>query len=453
MSPRLIVVSNRVSVPKSKRPVPGGLAVGILAALQGSGGLWYGWNGRVESAVSVERSRLGPIEFVTRSLTPEAYEGYYLGYANRVLWPLFHLRLNLVEYQRRFFEAYLAMNVQMAEDVARLAAADDLIWVHDYHCIPLGRKLRKLGLANPLGFFLHIPFPPYDVFRAVPDHKTLLKYFFAYDLIGFQTRLDRDSFLDTVLRILPDVELGSDGLIYKDHEVKVGVFPIGIDYENIRRDVETAKRSTLIRRLQQNLAGRKLITGVDRLDYSKGLAQRFQAFDHFLERHLDHRENVVFMQVAQPSRSDVPEYQAIRDELDYLAGKINGRYAQFDRIPLRYLNRSFSRPTILGFLALSDIGLITPLRDGMNLVAKEFVAAQDPDDPGVLILSRLAGAAEQLKDALLVTPYNIDGVAEALDYALRMSRDERIERHRALDEQVRAYTVEDWARDFVAHLA
>jgi trehalose 6-phosphate synthase len=455
LSQRLIVVSNRVSVPKSKRPAPGGLAVGILAALRNSGGLWYGWNGKVaeSDAHELEHTKLDGIEFVTTSLTKQEYDGYYKGYANRVLWPLCHLRLNLVEYQRRFFDIYLNTNTAFAERIAPLIGSDDIVWIHDYHCIPMGRKLRKLGVDNAIGFFLHIPFPPYDVFRAVPDHKMLLKYFFSYNLVGFQTELDRDSFLDTVSRILPDAEVGEDYVVYKGNTIKVRAFPIGVDYDNILNDVEVAHKSTHIRRLRENLRDRKLITGVDRLDYSKGLAQRFEAFDHLLNRYTDHREDVVFMQVAQPSRNDVPEYQAIKDELDFLAGKINGRFAQYDRIPLRYLNRSFSRATILGFLSISHVGLITPLRDGMNLVAKEFVAAQNPQDPGVLILSRLTGAAQQLKSALMVTPYNIDGVADMIDYALSMPLAERRERWQDMIESVRGYTVVDWAEDFVSHLA
>lgn len=455
MSKRLVVVSNRVSVPKSKRPTPGGLAVGILAALQRSGGLWYGWNGKTADPkhCELERASVDGIDFATVPLTPEEYDGYYRGFANRVLWPLFHLRLNLVEYQRRYFEIYRRTNAAFAERVARLVEPDNLIWIHDYHCIPMGHKLRKLGVENRIGFFLHIPFPAYDVFRAIPNHTLLIKYFLNYNLVGFQSELDRDSFLDTVSRVVPDAEVSGERIRYKGSETKVGAFPIGVDYDNILRDVDRAKQSTHIRRLRENLRDRKLITGVDRLDYSKGLTQRFEAFEHLLNRYIKHREDAVFMQVAQPSRDDVPEYKAIKDEVDFLAGKINGRFAQYDRIPLRYLNRGFSRATILGFLSISHVGLITPLRDGMNLVAKEFVAAQNPEDPGVLILSRLTGAAHELNAALLVTPYDIDGVADTIDYALSMPLAERRERWEAMIGSIRSNTVVDWAEGFVEKLA
>ncbi|HEX5056028.1 MAG TPA: trehalose-6-phosphate synthase [Gammaproteobacteria bacterium] len=454
--PRLVVVSNRVSVPRSRRIASGGLAVGLLSALRESGGVWYGWNGKItkeDSHGGPESLADGNIEFVTVPLTAEEYGGYYQGFANRVLWPLFHLRLNLVEYRGRDFEIYRQTNQAFAEDLLKLVSADDILWIHDYHCIPLGQKLRRMGLHNRMGFFLHIPFPAYDVFRSIPNPHILLEYFLHYDLIGFQTELDRDSFLDTVRRIFPGARVTETSIDYRERHIQTGAFPIGIDYENVvATATERAMHSVHVKRLRRSLDNRKLIIGVDRLDYSKGLAERFRAFQHFMEYSEQYRNHVVYMQIAQPSRVDVPEYQAITDEVDFLAGKINGHFAQYDRVPLRYLNRGFSHPTIMGFLAIADVGLVTPLRDGMNLVAKEYVAAQDPEQPGVLILSRMTGAADELDGALLVTPYNIDGVAAAIERALDMPLPERRERWQSMIKQVRANDVHNWAANFVETL-
>ncbi len=451
MNSRLIVVSNRVSLPNAKRSAPGGLAVGLLSALRQSGGIWYGWNGKIrdehgEPEVIKDKN----IEFVTVPLTNEEYAGYYKGFANRVLWPLFHLRLNLVEYQGKNFETYRKTNQVFARDLARLIDTEDLIWVHDYHCIPLGYKLRNLGIQNRIGFFLHIPFPAYDVYRSIPNPHFLLQYFLHYDLLGFQTELDRDSFLDTVRRILPDARVMDTSVTCQGRHIRTGAFPIGIDYENVAATAaERAAHSIHVKRLRKSLDSRKLIIGVDRLDYSKGLAERFRAFQQFMECFKQYRDQVVYMQIAQPSRVDVPEYRAITDEVDFLAGKINGHFAQYDRVPLRYLNRGFNHPTILGFLSIADVGLVTPLRDGMNLVAKEYVAAQNPDKPGVLILSRMTGAADELDGALLVTPYNIDGVAEAINRALEMPLEERKERWQNMIQHVRGNDILHWAQNFV----
>jgi len=453
LSGQLVVVSNRVSIPKSKRPAPGGLAVGVLAALEHTGGVWFGWNGTIDDNGEEERTQVGNVKFCTVPLTNEQYEGYYKGYANRVLWPLFHLRLNLVEYQRKYFEVYRQTNRFFAERVAKAIQPDDLVWIHDYHCVPMGKELRELGIDNRLGFFLHIPFPAFDVFRAIPDQTELLRYFLNYDLLGFQAELDRDSFLDTVSRLIPEAEAGPDYVRLDGKQINVGVYPIGLDYDNVIEQVSRAREATQIRRMLDNQRGRQLITGVDRLDYSKGLAHRFEAFEHFLNRRAHRPEEVVYMQIAQPSRRDVPEYQEIKEELDYLAGKINGRFSQYDRIPLHYLTRGFSRTMILGFLSISNVGLITPLRDGMNLVAKEFVACQPEEDPGVLILSRLTGAAMELDGGLMVTPYDIDGVADAIEQALAMPLAERQERWHAMVETVRNNTVEGWAGTFVSSLA
>ncbi len=453
---RLIVVSNRVNVPRGNRPAPGGLAVGLQSALEANGGAWVGWDGRVEKTVADDdyaRYRSGDVEYLVTPMSRRDYNYFYAGYANRVLWPLCHERLNLIEYQRDYFQAYRDVNLRFAERVAREVRGDDLIWVHDYHLIPLAHELRKLGIGNRIGYFHHIPFPAYDLFRVLPNHFDLLRFFCAYDLVGFQTALDVASFSDSMRYVVGHAELDEHSFRMYDRVVRVGHYPIGIDYPQIRESLAKVRETSQVRRLRDNLAGRKLMVGVDRLDYSKGLAERFRAFEKYLSRTSSDEPGVVLMQIAQPSRSDVPEYQQIKDEIDFLAGKINARFSVYDRVPLRYMNRSFSRPNVIGFLSYAWIGLITPLRDGMNLVAKEFVAAQNEGDPGVLILSRLAGAADELADgALLVTPYDVDGVADAIATGLSMPLAERRERWHAMLDKVKANTITGWAQRYLEAL-
>ncbi|HET7370702.1 MAG TPA: alpha,alpha-trehalose-phosphate synthase (UDP-forming) [Gammaproteobacteria bacterium] len=451
---RLVVVSNRVAVPKATQPAPGGLAMGVLSALRDKGGLWLGWNGRHTRTPprEPEIQQESGVSFATLTLSTEDYREYYQGFANRVLWPLFHYRMHLLHYERRFFEGYKRVNAWLADKLMPLLKPEDVIWIHDYHLIPLAAELRARGAQHKIGFFLHTPFPPYDIFRALPDYGDFLQWLCEYNLVGFQTSLDLENFLDSVkiglrAKVTPRLIVTVDR-----HNVHTGVFPIGINVEQVTEQAETGRESRRGQRLLQSLEKRKQIIGVDRLDYSKGLIQRFHAYRRMLERYPDLRGNVVFTQIAQPSRSDVPEYQEIRQQLDAAAGEIIGRYADYNWTPIRYLGRSFARPRVLGFLAISRVALITPLRDGMNLVAKEYVAAQDPDDPGVLILSRLAGAAEELDGALLVNPYDIDGVAERLAGALAMSLEERQDRWQRMMTQIRKHDIHAWRDAFLGSL-
>ncbi|HET6724858.1 MAG TPA: trehalose-6-phosphate synthase [Gammaproteobacteria bacterium] len=451
---RLVVVSNRVAVPNARQPAPGGLAMGVLTALRDSGGLWMGWNGRHMRAPPEEPdvSRESGIRFVTLTLSSDDYRDYYQGFANRVLWPLFHYRMHLLHYERRFADGYKRVNAWFADQLAPLLEPDDVIWIHDYHLIPLAAELRARGARQKIGFFLHTPFPPYDIFRALPDYGDFLQWFTEYDLIGFQTALDLENFLDSVkIGLRAKVTPALIATVGKKR-IHTGVFPIGIDVDQVVEQAATGRESRRGQRLLQSLESRKQIIGVDRLDYSKGLVQRFLAYERMLDRYPDLRGNVVFTQIAQPSRSDVPEYQEIREQLDSAAGKIIGRYADYNWTPIRYLGRSFARPRVLGFLAISRVGLVTPLRDGMNLVAKEYVAAQDPADPGVLVLSRLAGAAEELDGALLVNPYDTDGVAERLAHALAMSIEERRDRWQRMMTQIRKHDINAWREAFLTRL-
>jgi trehalose 6-phosphate synthase len=450
---RIVVVSNRVGLPSSDDS-SGGLVTGVRAAMHGRGGLWLGWSGKVsaEPSDAPALARAGGIEYATVDLGEAAHRDYYLGFANGTLWPLCHFRLGLIEYERAQADAYEAANERFARILLPLLRPDDLIWVHDYHLIPLARALRRLGCQHRIGFFLHIPLPPPRALAILPRHKELFSSLLDYDLAGFQTVEDADAF-----RAFCRADLGHlvrpDGTVMgPQRRTATGVFPIGIDVAAQKRMAVEGEHRTTTRRLVDSLAGRKLIFGVDRLDYSKGLANRFAAFGRLLATRPQWRSRVTFLQIAAPSRIEIGRYQDARRELERLAGKINSKYAEFDWQPIRYLNRAHKSDTLAGFYRLADVGLVTPLRDGMNLVAKEYVASQDPADPGVLVLSPFAGAVAELDRALIANPFDIDAIADALHAALIMPPEERRERWAALHSAVAHNDAERWQRNFVAAL-
>jgi trehalose 6-phosphate synthase len=448
---RLVVVSNRVASPEDGAQRSGGLVTGLVDALSQCGGLWFGWSGRLAEAHSAEPKivKAGGVTYATIDLSQADHEGYYNGFCNAALWPLFHYRLDLLNFSRRDFAAYQSVNIRLAEKLAPLLLPDDLVWVHDYHLIPMAENLRRIGLAQRIGFFQHTPFPSFGVLTALPHYKDLLKSLCTYDLVGFQTIEDLTAFHDAVARgvggaILSDGQIRAFGRI-----LRAGVFPIGVDPEAIAAMAVLAVKSRVSRRLKESLQGRQLIIGVDRLDYSKGLEHRFKAFASFLERYPEHRGRAHFLQIATATRSDVAEYRALRQRLGALAGDIAGRFAQLDWAPIQYLNRSFSQRSLAGFLRLSQVALVTPLRDGMNLVAKEYVAAQDPEDPGVLVLSPFAGAAYELDSAVIANPYDPDAVAEALHKAMQMPLAERRERWQAMMAVLRRNDITAWRESFL----
>ncbi len=450
---RLVVVSNRVA-PVKGRASAGGLAVAVLAALREHGGIWFGWSGEVAQTPSNQPDvfDVGRLTYALVDLTTEDYDEYYNGFANRTLWPLFHNRLDLTAFDRRFFDGYLRVNCRLARQLAPLLRDDDLIWVHDYHLITFGQELRRRGCKVPIGFFLHIPFPASEVLVSLPAHQELVRTLFAYDLIGFQTENDLRTFHDYVVNEAGG-KVREDGVVSAfGRNTRAGVFPIGIDTEDFAELAETPEAKRQLARLRDSMHGRQLIIGVDRLDYTKGLVERLQAFEQMLETYPAARGRVSLMQIAPPSRIEVPEYSDIRRALETAAGHINGRFAEFDWVPIRYLNKRFSRRALSGALRGSRIGLVTPLRDGMNLVAKEYVAAQDASDPGVLVLSRFAGAARQMNGALIVNPYDLHAVAEALHRGLEMPREERRERWSAMMEGLRQDDVTAWRNRFVSAL-
>lgn len=426
---------------------------GLLDALHQAGGLWFGWSGKLGETPSAPNVlEADGVTYVTVDLTRADHDGYYSGLSNAALWPLFHYRLDLVNFTRRDFAAYQGVNALLADTLAPLLRPSDIVWVHDYHLIPMAEKLRRLGAAQRIGFFLHTPFPSLGVLEVLPHYTELLKALCAYDLVGFQTTEDVTAFHDAIVRGAGGKVL-ADGRVHAfDRDLRSGVFPIGIDPDAIAAMAAHSVKSRTTRRLQESLRGRKLIIGVDRLDYSKGLEHRFRAFGCFLENYPEQRNHVRLLQIATATRSDVPEYRALRQRLGALAGDVAGRYAQLDWAPIQYLNRSFSQHSLAGFFRISQVALVTPLRDGMNLVAKEYVAAQSPEDPGVLILSPFAGAAYELDAALIANPFDPDAVAEALQKALGMPIEERRERWRAMMEILHRHNITAWRESFLSDL-
>jgi trehalose 6-phosphate synthase len=451
---RLVVVSNRVAVPDETHA--GGLAVAMLAALEEIGGLWFGWSGKIDPQRSgkLHEQTVGDIQYVTIDLSRRDHADYYNGFANRSLWPLLHFRVDLVDYSRETYAAYRRVNALFAEKLAPLLRDDDLVWIHDYHLIPLAALLREHGVRCKLGFFLHVPMPSSDLLAALPQHGRLFEGLSAYDLVGFQTERDLERFQDYV-RLFGRGKVIDHGVLETPggRLLRAGAFPISIDTAHIARQAAAAVDKASVKRLAASLSGRALAIGVDRLDYSKGLPERFRAFERYLQRHPEQLGKLTFLQIAPVSRGDVAEYRTLREELEQLAGHINGSHAEPDWTPMRYVNRNYPHPSLTGFYRLARIGLVTPLRDGMNLVAKEFVAAQDPQDPGVLVLSSFAGAARELDSALLVNPYDLDGVADAIAIAMRMRLAERRERWQAMMDTLRTHDISAWRRNYLAALA
>lgn len=451
--PRLVVVSNRVPLPSERGAKAGGLAVALTDALQ-PGSLWFGWSGRrsARGSGTTHMQRSDGITYATIDLTESDYQSFYVNFANGALWPLLHFRLGLLDFKSDDYDGYRSVNRQFAAALLPLLRPDDLIWVHDYHLIPMATELRALGVTNRIGFFLHTPFVPPSIFNALPRSAELLSNLCAYDIVGFHTRSYLAAFLDCVaenMGIHPD----ADGrFVSRGHTVRAIVDPVGIDADAFAQRAIVAAASSDAGMLRDSLGKGGLAIGVDRLDYSKGLINRFEAIGRFFANYPQHRRQVSFLQIAARSREEQGAYQRLRRELDRLVGDTNGRYSEFDWTPLRYMTRAVKRDTLAGFFRLSRLAVVTPLRDGMNLVAKEYVAAQDPANPGVLILSRFAGAAEELSEALIVNPYDSDEIAEAMHIGLSMELEERRERWQSLHRKVSANTARRFSTVFLGHL-
>lgn len=454
---RLIVVSNRVAVPQAGgKAAAGGLAVAVNAALKERSGVWFGWSGRITEEPSdrptvTTRNR---IKYAVIDLKEGDYQEYYNGFANRVLWPILHYRVDLAEFQRADLSGYIRVNQIFADHVSKIIQPDDIIWIHDYHMMPMAKYLRERGLANRIGFFLHIPMPPPELIQALPRHGEILGSLAHFDLVGFQTESDRDNFGRYLVTRGGQATAAPGVYEIAGRRTRIAAFPVGIETEAFARRARHAGRTNYVKSFRRSLGGRKLIIGVDRLDYSKGIPQRLEAYETLLRTSPEWHDKMTFVQITPKSRTEVPEYMEMDRFLSHKAGHINGLYGDVAWTPLRYVNRTYSRSALAGFYRAANVAMVTPLRDGMNLVAKEFVAAQDPENPGVLVLSQFAGAAAELAGgALMVNPHETEGMAASLKRALEMPLEERRERYERMMAVLMRNDIDKWAGTFLAELS
>ena len=463
----LVIASNRLPCTFERqggawkiRPGSGGLVTAMSPVLRDRGGVWIGWHGAItddqqglERLLASEGKRDG-YELMPVSLTDEDKRAFYHGFANEIIWPLFHCLDERCNFDPHYWESYQRVNRKFAGVIRKvLEKRSSHVWVHDYHLMMVGGELRQLGIDNPISFFLHTPFPPIDIFQKLPWRFAVLRGLLEYDLIGFQTPRDRTNFVRCVRTLLPDCQVGGRGQVQTvttpTGKVRIGAFPISIDYADFERGAKSPAVSRGVQRLRQEYGQRKVLFGVDRLDYTKGVPYRLKAFRCLLRRFPDLRRNVTLVQVVVPSRREIPAYQSLREEIDELVGEINGEYTEMGWVPIHYIFRSLKRDELLAYYRAADAALVTPLIDGMNLVAKEYCAC-NVDRQGVLILSEFAGAAAELqKGALLVNPYDVEAVAESIRQALTMSKEERRERMNRLRQTIRRRDVFHWVETFL----
>jgi trehalose 6-phosphate synthase len=468
--PRLAVVSNRLPAVIKRdengkttiQPASGGLVTALTPVLRDRGGVWIGWLG-TPSGEPKENARFDDLlaqgapergfELKAVSLSPEDIEKYYFGFANEILWPLFHALPSRCHFEPSYWRAYEAVNRKFAAAIAQHTRETDYVWVQDYHLLLAARELKKSGARRQTGFFLHIPFPPLDLFLQVPWRFALLDALLEYDLIGFQTPRDRDNFLQCVNALVDRVQMRRDGQVLtitaEGRRVRVGAFPISIDFEGFERLGGSKAVAERARPVHESQPNKKMILGVDRLDYTKGIPARLLAFANTLTRYPELRKKVTLVQVVVPSRRQVQDYETLKDEVERLVGEINGRFTEVGWTPIEYIFRSLSQDELAAYYRSCQVALITPLKDGMNLVAKEYCASS-VDEDSVLILSEFAGAAAQLAHgALLVNPHDIDGVAEAIHQALTMDSVETKARMRRLRDSIRTDDVFHWAKSYL----
>ncbi len=451
----LVVVSNRVARGQANEPMTGGLAAALLPVVEKSGAIWVGSSGRVRDGAQkepfAEVEALGAGALAMLDLPAAHYGGYYEGFANSALWPALHSRSDLIGATEQDYRSYREVNAFMARALLRFQKPDTAFWIQDYHFLALGAELRDLGVERPIGFFLHTPWPARAIVGGIPHHRELVEAMLAYDLIGFQTRDDCDNFLGYL-----SAELGlvnDHGVVASRHGTsRVAVFPIGIDAEKFARQAAKAVTHPEVSRLRRSLDGEKLAIGVDRLDYSKGLLNRVSAFDRMWTQNPQLQRTVSLLQIATPSRGGIEAYGNLQSELARLVSDVNGRHGEVDWTPIRYLNKGFGQTVLAGLYRTAQVGVVTPLHDGMNLVAKEYVAAQNPADPGVLVLSKFAGAANELDTALLVNPHDIDAMARSIATALSMPLHERRLRWEAMMVKLRSGSIQQWFANFLEAL-
>ncbi|MFL6501125.1 MAG: trehalose-6-phosphate synthase [Candidatus Udaeobacter sp.] len=464
---RLIVVSNRLpfALDSSREdlwtvtPAVGGLVSAVEPVLRERGGTWIGWPGiagQVPNEPLATATRHAGYNVVPVALSETERDEFYYGYSNEVIWPLFHDLQNFCNFEPAYWQAYKQVNERYADVIIRNARPNDFIWVHDYHLMYVAQTLRERNAPQQLSaltFFLHIPFPPYDIFAKLPQQRRLLHALLQFDLLGFQTRRDVRNFLQCVRRVMPDAKVlsRSDTLVigFEKREIRIGHFPIGIDFESFENGAKSEAVAERSQQLRANFPDCQLMLGSDRLDYSKGIPERLRAFRDALERYPEMRGRVVLIQIVVPSRVEIPRYHEFKGRIDRLVGNINGHFSTSTWIPVQYHFRGFDREELLAHYRACDIAFLTPLKDGMNLVAKEYCACRS-DENGTLILSQFAGAAEQLKhDALLVNPYDIEQMADTIVNAFRMSPAERTARMKRMRRMIRKENVFCWVDSFL----
>lgn len=451
---RIIVVSIRVA--QHQQIATGGLAVAIECMLnaQQQEGIWLGWSGEQhpQLCAQLHTERREHYSTMTFSLTPEQYQEFYCGYANNCLWPAFHQRTDLMRFQSHQYQQYLEVNKQIASYLQAVAQPDDLIWVQDYHLIPLAHFCRELGLKQRLGFFLHTPFPCPDILKTIPRHQQWLPYLLEYDVVGVQSNPDFLNLSHSLQQVL-GLSANQGFLHHSKGSTHIQSYPISIAPELIHT-MATMPPAIGAAPTDYPVVGEgQLIVSADRLDYSKGLPKRFECFNTLLEHYPSLKESVSYLQIAPSTREGIESYQQQQNELESLAGQINGKHGTFNWVPLLYLNRAIAPAILMGLFRKAHVGFIAPLRDGMNLVAKEYVAAQNPEDPGVLVLSSFTGAASELQEgALLVNPYDSEATAQRLFQALTMPLAERKARHLALMTHLTEFDLERWCLRFLEDL-
>ncbi len=461
---KFIIVSNRLPLELdiqddniTIKPGAGGLITALTPVLKKHEGVWIGWDGDLNGKLSCDvlEREAASFDYTMKSvsLTSQEVADYYDGFCNGTLWPLFHDYLGHTQFHRSTWRSYQAVNLKFARNISQYAEKKDFIWIQDYHLTLVGKYLRELGARHKLAFFLHIPFPPWDIFMRLPWRKEIIEGLLVYDSVGFQTVKDCRNFVQCIRRLLPEAKtniLKKRIIIeYSGRHISIGAFPISIDFEEFHDMAQTEEVEKEAWFIHENLPERKIILGVDRLDYTKGIPRRLRAFETLLEKYPDLCEKISLVQIVVPSRTSVPEYQKMKQNIEETVGRINGRFTVKGWVPIHYIYRSLTRAELIAYYRTSEIALITPLKDGMNLVAKEYCASC-VSEKGILILSEFAGAAFQLrKGAIMVNPYNIEHVAEELYRAIHMPLPERRSRMRRLRNIVRRNTIFVWMDDFL----
>lgn len=454
---RLVVVSNRVVYDEA--PQAGGLSSAIQNALRNLGGLWIGWNGEVSEEEKKYQCKQSNINFQLFTLTPKEYQDYYLSFSNEVIWPICHLRPTYIRSIENTYKTYQSVNRKFAQAALEHLQAEDVVWVHDYHLLLTGYYLRELGFQGQAGYFHHIPIPPLDLIKTIPHHQALLSGLVSYDLVGVQTRNDLKNlrhYYEYLSEINPFIVISQKNNNYfhvnlAGRSTKFSYYPISIDTAGIEKTARVSTKLQEIEQLRNSLDQRPLLIGVDRMDYSKGLENKYNALEKYLQL-FPGENSPVLLQIANKSRHDINSYQGLCTQLGSMASKINADHGTPCYTPIRYLNTVYAHPLLTGLYRLAKVGVVTPTKDGMNLVAKEYVAAQNPEDPGVLVLSEFAGAAAELTQALIVNPFDTTSVTQALHDALHMPLVERIQRHQALLHTLRQHDIHAWCAQFLGDL-